>query len=300
MQNNIIKNRRYELIIELLQLKRANFLEIENYLQKKDKTIKLSRRTFQRYIKDIEENYNLIIKADRKLQVYYIHEDSKKSRKAIETYNILTLLNFGKKYDFIKTEKHNSVGTKFIPQIINAIENKFVVEINYYEYWDIKREIFRIKPVALKEFKRRWYLIAIDTKEDVKKSIKNFELSRIDKLEVTTEEFETKNFDIDEHYSEYYGIRTDNDPEANTLENITLKVEQLHAKYIKAVPIHKSQVILNENEKEKEIFIKLKLRLTFDFIQELLSYGSKIKVLEPPKLQKLLKEEYEKTLNQYK
>ena len=238
-----MKNKRYELIIELLLLEEASFTEIEKYLLKKDKTIKITRRTFQRDINDIKDNYGIIIKADRKQQIYYLEKNTNKSKEAIQKYNILTLQNSDKKYNFIKKEKHNLQGAEFIHEIIYAIKNKLKIKINYIEYWKIERENFELEPLAFKEFKRRWYLIAKDTKQGIKKLIKNFELSRITELQLTKDKFENKKFNIDEHFNDYFGIRTDDDPFE---DEIILSLEPLHAKYLIAVPLHHSQKILKE------------------------------------------------------
>jgi predicted DNA-binding transcriptional regulator YafY len=65
-------------------------------------------------------------------------------------------------------------------------------------------------------------------------------------------------------------------------EQVILSFDPEQGKYIKSLPLHDSQQILVDNS--EEFRIKLELYITFDFIMEILSYGSRVKVLEPVEL----------------
>jgi len=184
------KNERLDLIINRLQIKNEGFEDIYKYLKQKDQTLEITRRTFQRDIKKIDLKYKIKIKINRKDGVYYIVRNTEKTEQAISEYNLSILQNSGRKYNFIKKEKHNLQGTIFIPRIIFAIENNNIIKINYKENWEIEREDFDLEPLAFKEFKHRWYLIAKDKRKGIKKPIKNFELSRIKKIELTEQKFD--------------------------------------------------------------------------------------------------------------
>ena len=70
-------------------------------------------------------------------------------------------------------------------------------------------------------------------------------------------------------------------------------------KYIKNLPLHPSQEILEDNSETGDLLIKLNVYITFDFIQELLHYGKNVKVIAPQSLVDLMKEEYKNALQQY-
>lgn len=59
--------------------------------------------------------------------------------------------------------------------------------------------------------------------------------------------------------------------------------------YIKALPLHSSQKIVKETD--EELVISLYLVPTYDFEREILSYGSRVKVLEPQDLRDKIKAE---------
>ncbi len=289
------KEQRLDLIINALQLKDLSYENIVRYLKQKNSKIKITRRTFQRDIKEIYLKHKIKIKVNRKDGVYYIVRNTEKTEQAISKYNLLTLQNSGRKYNFIKKEKHNLHGTIFIPKIFFAIENNNIIKINYKENWEIERDDFDLEPLAFKEFKTRWYLIAKDRREDAEKQIKNFELSRIKKVELTEQKFEEHNFDIEQHFDKYFGIRTDNDP----YEEVILAVEPTHTKYLRAVPLHNSQQILETEGKDEDNIIKLKVHITFDFRQEILSAGWRIEVLKPESFRNEMKNELIMMLGYY-
>jgi predicted DNA-binding transcriptional regulator YafY len=51
---------------------------------------------------------------------------------------------------------------------------------------------------------------------------------------------------------------------------------------LKSLPLHHSQEVLKDEE--NEFIIKLRLRITPDFIMEILSRGSSLKVIQPDSL----------------
>ncbi len=289
------KEHRLDLIINILQLNNLSFENIAKYLKEKDSKIKTTQRTFQRDIKEIGQKYKIKIKINRKDGVYYIVRNTKETEQAISKYNLSILQNSSRKYNFIKKEKHNLQGTIFIPKIIFAIKNNNIIKINYKENWKIEREDFDLEPLAFKEFKTRWYLIAKDRREDAEKQIKNFELSRIKTVELTEQKIEEHNFDIEQHFNKYFGIRTDNDP----YEEVILSVEPTHTKYLRAVPLHSSQQILEGEGENGDNIIKLKVHITFDFRQEILSAGWRIEVIKPERFRNEMKNELIMMLGYY-
>lgn len=62
--------------------------------------------------------------------------------------------------------------------------------------------------------------------------------------------------------------------------------------------MHHSQNIISETE--KETIFQYYLIPTYDFIQEILSYGNRVKVLEPKNLCDIIISELQKNINQYK
>jgi predicted DNA-binding transcriptional regulator YafY len=80
-------------------------------------------------------------------------------------------------------------------------------------------------------------------------------------------------------------------------QEIILSFDPHEGKYIKSLPLHESQVILEDTA--EEVLIKLNLVVTHDFLMEILSHGEYVKVIKPANLVDDIKNAYRKALSQY-
>ncbi len=80
-------------------------------------------------------------------------------------------------------------------------------------------------------------------------------------------------------------------------QEIILSFEPGQGKYIVSYPLHGSQKVIIDNE--KELRVSLYLFITHDFIMELLSFGDKVKVIQPQSLIDDLKQVYKAAQKQY-
>ncbi|MCW3789598.1 WYL domain-containing protein [Plebeiibacterium sediminum] len=111
-------------------------------------------------------------------------------------------------------------------------------------------------------------LIATDRKDD---QIKSFCLFRFCSFETAKENFDnTRLKEVTDYYKYSSDIVGPNLKIAS--EIIILKFTAKQGKYIKSLPLHHTQTILEE--KDNSLTIKLKLHITHDFIMELLSYSN--------------------------
>ena len=176
--------------------------------------------------------------------------------------------------------------------MIHAIKNKLQIRFNYEKYLEDTITSRVVETYCSKEFKNRWYLVAKDIKGS---NPKTFALDRMTDLEITSTKFIVPaSFDIHELFKHCYGIIT---PTNQQPEEVILSFDPDQGKYIKSLPLHKTQKILIDND--DELRIKLTVYMTHDFIMELFSYSNNVKVLQPVSLVKKMKEEYEKALKRY-
>ena len=68
------------------------------------------------------------------------------------------------------------------------------------------------------------------------------------------------------------------------VEKISIKINNYERKYIRVLPLHHSQKEI-ETTAEYSVFQYI-LRPTYDFMQELLSHGYNIEIIEPESLRK--------------
>jgi predicted DNA-binding transcriptional regulator YafY len=291
---------RYLLIVKLLKNKKiATYEEIKEYIQKnlkEDLQVGFSKRTLQRDLMDIRNNFGFDIEYSSTKKGYEISPDNCEKlnfQRMMEVFEIFNSLSLAHEYEsFIHVEKRNPQNTEHLSSLLKAIKNRKRIKFTYFKFEDEVYSERVAEPYAIKEFKNRWYVMAKDCKDT---NIKSFALDRIINLETTEHPFDiTEYIDIEQMYKFCYGIISPNNEEP---EEIILSFEPYQGKFIKSLPLHHTQEVLIDNEKETRI--KLKLFLTHDFIMELLSFGEYMKVIKPTKLVNQIRRIHEKAFKQY-
>ena len=282
---------RYSLIIKKLRSKPSSFQEIADYLEFQSEfqgyDFNISKRTFHRDKNDILSLYNIEILYNSAEKVYYIDDESSEfNDRILEAFDVFNALNF------IHFENRKPKGTGHLNTILQAIKSKNLIQFDYQKFWDEEPSCRIVEPLALKEFKNRWYLISKDTKDN---KIKTFGLDRLSQLIILRKSFSyPENFEINKYFKNCFGIIG---PNAKEPSEIILSFTPLQGKYIKTLPLHESQEIITDTD--TEFRIKLKLFITEDFIMELLTHGETLKVIQPQTLAKKVKGKLEKALQSY-
>lgn len=267
-----------------------NYLEIESEVQSLD--LMLSKRTFQRDLQTISSVYGVEIGFDRNLNKYRILNDEQtvvqqRLLEAIDIYNALSLKE--KLSDKLIFESRKPQGTQHLNPILNAINKKKQIKFEYKKFWDEKSKTRHIEPNALKEHNQRWYVVGNDVKIGEPRI---FGLDRISNLETTNIDFKLTEIDVQEMFKNSFGIISPNNDKPI---NIELTFNSFQAKYIKSLPLHHSQKIVQE-DKDKVIF-GLYVVPTHDFMMELMSYGSTLLDIKPERLKNEIITQLKKSLN---
>ncbi len=291
---------RFNLIIKLLKRKHSAFEAIRDYLEKESfiqmRDFNISKRTFQRDLADIREIFNIDIRYDLVNKVYYIDsninpEYNDRLLEAFDTYNLLNMAE--SLSDIVFLERRQTQGTEHLYGLLHAIRNQVKITFIYVKFWDEKPTQRNVNPLALKEFRNRWYLMAVDRDDN---QIKSFGLDRMSDLGITREKFKMPgNFDTHRHFRYCFGIVSPNHKEPTEL---VLSFTPFEGKYIKTLPLHQTQEILIDNK--KEVRIKLTIFITHDLLMEILSFGDSVQVIHPPELVEEIVATYKSALKQYK
>ncbi|MCB0540366.1 MAG: WYL domain-containing protein [Bacteroidetes bacterium] len=294
------------LIIKKLRIKPySSYEEIEAYIsnqleflsvQDEELYVGFSKRTLQRDIREIRSVFGLIIEYSTKDKGYHIVEDiagNMSFQKIIEAFDLFSSLNMaGHVSGYIHFEDRKRAGTENILGLLHAIKSKLVVTFNYEKYWDGNSRTRELRPLLLKEFKNRWYVIG----EDENLEVKTFALDRMTELTITSKRFKSSKSDyVKNMHFHAFGIIAPTDAKP---EKVEISLNPIQGKYVKSLPLHRSQKILVDND--EELRISLIVYITWDLIMELLSYGETIKILEPQSLVTQVKNELETTLLKYK
>lgn len=290
---------RYIHIMNKLRTGPATFEQIDAYLTRQSElqgaVFNMSKRQFQRDLKDIESIFEVEIKFDFKRKIYAINEDecSEMSQRRMEALDVFNALKIGESSSkSIHFEKRKPQGTENFHSLLHAIKNQLQISFTYQKYWEVELTHRTVEPYALKEFKNRWYVLAKDLKDQ---QVKSFAFDRLTELEINKKRFQPmQNFDVNEYYKFCFGIISPTDHE---LQEVILSFDPFQGKYIKSLPLHETQEVLVDND--REVRIKLKIYLTLDFMMEILSHGENVKVIQPASLISSLKRSYKNALSQY-
>jgi predicted DNA-binding transcriptional regulator YafY len=291
---------RLNLIINRLRKRPASFEEISQYLERQSElegyNYSISKRTFQRDLDEIRSLYQIEIKYNNRLKVYRVEDDEQDEAQSriMEAFDTLNVLNIHDRIaQYIYFEKRRPQGTHHLYGLLHAIKNNFLVSFDYQKYWENENLTRNVEPYALKEFRYRWYLMAKDHKDGV---IKSFGLDRMANLDINRQKFVLPDsFNIDLAYNFCFGIIQ---PDyGSTPQDILLSFDPVQGEYIKSLPLHSTQEVVLESGSETRV--ALHIYITYDFLMELMSYGNRVRVLQPPALAASLREMHREAMQLY-
>jgi proteasome accessory factor B len=292
---------RYSLILKRLEKGPATFEQISRYLEDESEfhgeNYVISQRTLQRDIKDIESLLRIeIVNEKRNDKRYFIKskpETIEYAQRLLESYEMSNMIRSANELsDYVIFETRKSKGLNHFTNLLNAIKNKKIVTFSHFEYWEDFVYTIIAHPLALKESIGRWYLLAVDTKDN---TLKRFGLDRINDLDISKTIFRNKHYiNFKELFANSFGIIIDQNTKAQI---VRLSFTSRQGQYVNNYPLHHSQKLISE--KENEMTFELKISITYDFIMEMLSYGDQVTVLSPKKLIITIKKIYLKALKKY-
>ncbi len=254
----------------------------------------LSRRTFYNYRDMVEQLFNLRIECDQSTYEYFIAEDSTQ-RESIANW-MLNSLSMNR----LLTDSHEVADRIFVEDvpsardylgiIIDAIKQNNLVRLSYHSYTRVLPALVTIEPYFVRLFKQRWYLVGRVPAED---RIKTYALDRMKDVTALNDTFvPDPTFDAATYFKDSYGIVVTQ----SDVKKVVLKVDSHQAKYFAALPLHHSQY---QTVSDGYSLFTLWIRITDDFVEELLSHGSRVTVLEPAELRARMKRELSDALDAY-
>lgn len=290
---------RINYIVDFLRKKPASFQEILTYLETKSKDdaydYVISQKTFRRDIDLILSLLSVEIEFSHSLKKYKIVQDSNdeinlRIMEAYDTFNALKLATDISQYVYFEPRK--AMGTEHLSPILYAIKNRKLIRCSYQKFWDSEANNRLLVPLALKENKQRWYLVAIDNKDQ---RLKTFGLDRISDLKISDQGYTYPKINLNALFNDCFGIIND---EAYEPTEIVLSFSSHQAKYIKSLPLHHSQEIIYEGKQHTHF--KLFVKPTYDFTMEILSFGQEVQILEPKEVRDEIRDILSTTLNFYR
>lgn len=236
----------------------------------------LSERTFFNHKDAIAGMFGIEILNDRSLGFYIGRSDVGSDETSDWMLHTLCLNNVlhenADMKDRILMEKVPS-SERFLTDIISAMRGSRVISLCYQSFRHPEPFCFNVRPYCVKYFKQRWYLLG-----DSDLGLRIYSLDRFVDMEELEEHFEIpKGFDAEEYFQNYFGVIIGEEP-----EDVKIRVVPDQVKYFRTLPLHGSQ--RETVQEDGSSVFSYHIAPTFDFVQEILSHGTDVEVLEPAEL----------------
>jgi hypothetical protein len=240
----------------------------------------LPRRTFYSYRNAVQELFSINIECDPATFEYYIEEN--------DTYNESVthwLLDSVATNDLLSSSRDIShrlflenvpSAREYLGIFIDAVKLNRQIRFDYYSYSrSLPTQGILFEAYFLKIFRNRWYVIGRNIKENM---VKTYALDRIKNASLLATEFKMPDdFIPAEYFRDSFGIVASH----AAPKKVALKVVPRKAKYLRALPLHESQ---QEMIHDQFSIFYYTLRITDDLVEEILSCGPDVTVLDPPEL----------------
>ena len=288
--------------LQIIRIVRSNrYISLEDLIRKVEEglsyyddtdSVGVSRRTILRDIGEIRSGMGISIDYSRRHKGYFIPEDEDQTadiERILAQYDLMTTMRAREELSsFVFPERRKARGTEHLNPLIHAVRRSLMVGFLYVKFDNSASRVRRVMPYALKESHGRWYLLAIEDGENVRRpgEIKSWGLDRIRELTVTERRFvRDKSLDPQSEFRDSFGVSFGREL---PVEEVILSFSPKSGRYNEAFPLHESQETLVDDG--KEFRIRLRLKITMDFVQELLSQSEDLEVIAPKHLRKQIRD----------
>lgn len=259
----------------------------------------ISERTFYRLIDKLFVIYGIKIKFDYSIGGYFI--DEKESSNTESFLSHIEILATAELFTSHFEDKSNPLSliefeTKAVIAAVpnfkialEAIQQNLPISFTHNSFYHKKQANYIVKPYFLKQYQNRWYVVG-----ETEKGYRTFGIDRIENIKVGTKKFKPKTEEAKDKFRNVIGLNYVD----HKIETIKLSFHVSQKPYLVSLPLHRSQKEIN-NEIEDTFDIELRIHPNFEFRQQILKYGSFVKVVEPKWFAEEIKEELRKGIDLY-
>ena len=262
-------------------------------------------RKFHRYKEDILTLFGINIRCNRKANYYYIdsEEDSQRwgdmRRYIVSAFSFKATLDEAEDVEDCVLFEPIPAGTQYLTTIMRAIRARKKLLITYHSFDRNNDYDMFFSPYCLRVFKQRWYVVGeASTHPD---EIRVYALDRIVDLHVLDGDFYIpQGFSPQSFFRDYYGVFRNAEPCL-----LRIEVTQRAALYLRTLPLHHSQRELSNSDAARyiteigNVVFEYYVAPTFDFIQQLRTFGAELRVLAPLSLAKQMQTDAMALLERY-
>jgi len=251
-----------------------------------------SEKTFDRIKSRIKNELFLELKYKRSTGNYVLDKDAEGYTENIahffqfcEVFALLEIYNDGKSnyenfHEYIIPEERDYFkNNQYVAVLLKAINLGRQISFTYCNYQTSEKKEYKVSPIRLKEYLRRWYLVSTSVDGG---SIRTFGLDRIQDLNILNNDKTTSNKSHIaqlKNYDDIVGLNYNADG-FESIEDIELEVKNIQIKYLKSLKLHHSQqCFINDNGDWGKVTYKL--RPNYEFVSQILKLGVNARVIKP-------------------
>lgn len=255
----------------------------------------LPRRTFASHKDAIEEMFGIKIKVNGYNQYYIAEEEDTTGlhNVLLDSFAIKNIFSMVPSLEGRILYENVPSGHKYLVSIVESMKMSRKLAIHYHKFGTSEPNLHYCNPLALKTYRRRWYLIAQDSENT--DYIFPLALDRISSLEELDETFfMPKGFDAQTYLRNCVGMFNNNDIKP---EKIVFRTTEIAADYVRTLPFHHSQKELRTED--GWVYFELFVKPTYDLKQQFIEQMDGLEVMEPLSLRNSMAEIAESILKRY-
>ena len=253
-------------------------------------------RKFHRYKEEIQEIFDVDIRCSKSRgNIYYIENKDDISGGTrqwfLNAMAVHSMMDQAKDITDCVLYEDIPEGTQYLSLIVDAIRHRTQLQLTYHSFNRQEQYELTLSPYCLKVFKQRWYVAGCPSTHPNETRI--YALDRVQMMRPTTETFiYPKNFDAKAFFAPYYGVFRNATP-----TKVIIEATPASTQFLRLLPLHESQKELRQFH--GNTFFEYYIAPTLDFIQELRTHGTDIRVREPEELVAIFREEAKKAYEMY-
>ena len=183
-------------------------------------------------------------------------------------------------------------GINHLKPLYLAIKKKQVLKIVYKGFKDKESSVFEFHPHILKQYNRRWFVFGYN------KTVKRWQHSiPLDERLISFETLEDVNYlDSDKDWELFFRTMVGVTRINENVERVVIRFHNGRGNYFKTKPFQPDYEEFFEEGKQDQVWFETIINK--ELVQQLLSYGKDVEVLEPKSLKKQMRE-HSKSMQQF-
>lgn len=291
---------RYALLLERLKSgDHPSLNELIDFLEEHD--TKVSRRTLQRDLETLRYDFGVEVVYDHDRSGYAIDETQSVNLDGFlrfldiaGTAHLLTesLRESRETLDHVHFEADGEFkGMENLKDLLFAVKHHRTVTFRHENYHKGTFTDYTVQPYLLKEYQKRWYLVGLVPKLGESRT---FGIDRIHGLKVTGKTFKP---DPDKDPRPLFRQTIGLVYSFHDKEDVVLSVNPVQGRYLKSLPLHASQEIIEEGA--EAVRLKVSIIPNYEFIQKVMMIGPEARVVRPQWIADWVRQKLGETLAHY-